>query len=64
VRSLEALSISFKSRLSSSSSAVTVFLGVYIGNNATVNEDQKATTLSVLETYGTDYVDGVTVGNE
>ena len=43
---------------------MTVWLGVYIGSNETVNEEQKATTLSVLSKYGTDHVSGVTVGNE
>lgn len=43
---------------------MTVWLGVYIGDNATVNEDQKQTTLDVLQKYGADHVSGVTVGNE
>lgn len=43
---------------------MTVWLGVYIGANATVNEQQKAVTLEVLQQYGTDHVSGVTVGNE
>lgn len=43
---------------------VTVWLGVYIGDNATVNEQQKSEALQVLQDYGTDHVSGVTVGNE
>lgn len=43
---------------------MTVWLGVYIGSNETVNEEQKVWTLDVLQKYGTDHVSGVTVGNE
>lgn len=43
---------------------VTIWMGVYIGDNSTVNEQQKAEALEVLQTYGTDHVSGVTVGNE
>jgi len=44
--------------------AVTIWMGVYIGDNATVNEQQKSEALDVLQSYGTDHVSGVTVGNE
>lgn len=43
---------------------VTIWMGVYIGDNSTVNEQQKSEALEVLQTYGTDHVSGVTVGNE
>jgi glucan 1,3-beta-glucosidase len=44
--------------------AVTIWMGVYIGDNATVNEQQKSEALDVLQSYGTEHVSGVTVGNE
>lgn len=43
---------------------MTVWLGVYIGSDETVNEQQKTVTLDVLRKYGVDHVSGVTVGNE
>jgi hypothetical protein len=43
---------------------MTVWLGIYIDNNSSTYDRQKQATLSALQTYGTDHVSGVIVGNE
>jgi exo-beta-1,3-glucanase (GH17 family) len=41
-----------------------IWLGVYVDDDDTVWERQKSDTLQALQTYGTDHVAGITVGNE
>lgn len=43
---------------------MTVWLGAYVGNNETVNNQQQQYVLDALKIYGTDHVSGVTIGNE
>ncbi|KAI5475540.1 glycoside hydrolase family 17 protein [Pseudohyphozyma bogoriensis] len=43
---------------------MTVWLGVYIGTNETVNTQQMDYALEAIQIYGTDHISGVTVGNE
>lgn len=43
---------------------MTVWLGAYIGTNETVNQQQMDQTLSVIQTYGTKNIGGVSIGNE
>lgn len=43
---------------------ITVWLGVYIGSNETVNLQQMTETISVLKTFGIANIGGVTIGNE
>jgi len=43
---------------------MTVWLGAYVGQNSTVNEQQQQDVLDALQIYGTDHVSGITIGNE
>ena len=43
---------------------VTAWLGVYVDGNDTTWERQMSDTLSAIQTYGTDHISGVIVGNE
>lgn len=43
---------------------MTVWLGAYVGQNSTVNEQQQQDVLDALQMYGTDHVSGITIGNE
>lgn len=47
-----------------SSPLYPISLQAYIGTNDTVNAQQQSQTLEVLQTYGTDHVSGITIGNE
>lgn len=43
---------------------MTIWLGVYIGSNETVNTEQMEQTIKVIKTYGTSHIGGVSIGNE
>lgn len=43
---------------------MTVWLGLYIGTDETVNQEQMTETLAAISAYGTKHISGVIVGNE
>ncbi|GAA5846379.1 hypothetical protein JCM9279_001352 [Rhodotorula babjevae] len=43
---------------------MTVWIGAYVGDNSTVNEQQQQDVLDALTLYGTEHVSGITIGNE
>ncbi|GAA5878787.1 hypothetical protein JCM1840_007246 [Sporobolomyces johnsonii] len=43
---------------------MTVWIGAYIGTNATVNAQQQQWIIDAINIYGTDHISGVTIGNE
>lgn len=43
---------------------MTVWLGIYIGTDETVNQEQMTETLAAIKAYGTKHISGVIVGNE
>lgn len=43
---------------------VTIWLGLFIGNNQTINDQQMSETLAAIKIYGTSLIGGVIIGNE
>ncbi|KAK4054985.1 hypothetical protein OIO90_003326 [Microbotryomycetes sp. JL221] len=43
---------------------MTVWLGAWVNDNSTTNEDQQQYVIDAIEKYGTDHIEGITVGNE
>jgi exo-beta-1,3-glucanase (GH17 family) len=43
---------------------LTVYLGIYISEDETIWERQRADTLAIIQEYGVDHISGITVGNE
>jgi exo-beta-1,3-glucanase (GH17 family) len=43
---------------------LNVYLGIYISEDETIWERQRADTLAIIQEYGVDHISGITVGNE